>query len=62
MDNKIQHSLNDLIEIARDERILAVAACCRAQQCVGHGFQVGEHRGYIRRSEIWGIGPQEEIR
>jgi len=24
--------------------------------------QVGEHRGYIRRSEIWGVGAQEEIR
>ena len=24
--------------------------------------QVGEHRGYIRRAEIWGIGPQEELR
>jgi len=24
--------------------------------------QVGEHRGYIRRAEIWGIGPQEEVR
>lgn len=24
--------------------------------------QVGEHRGYIRRADIWGIGAQEEVR
>ena len=32
----------------------ANAAWCEAQ--------VGEHRGFIRRSDIWGLGPQEELR
>ncbi len=24
--------------------------------------QVGEHRGYIRRAEIWGVTAEEELR
>jgi SH3-like domain-containing protein len=23
--------------------------------------QVGEHRGFLRRSEVWGVGPEEAI-
>jgi SH3-like domain-containing protein len=24
--------------------------------------QIGEHRGYIKRADIWGVGPSEEVK
>ena len=24
--------------------------------------QIGEHRGYIKRADIWGVGPTEEVK